>query len=310
MRIRLWLLAAAAVLVQTPAQAQDFSFSPSGDRWFYPFNGTPGSNNNTRAFGADISETDFDDMDSQIWLEFDTSAQITPGEGPGSYPIQSARVILNVNPTLPGTIYDPSFDLLGTFPPGTDPDDPGRPVELYGVAYRNGFDSSFTETGPYAPAVPPAPLGEDIRNAYATDALGGGTRDVSNFVRDALVRVPWAIGQLLDTNGVERGAGAGYVAGDDMILEIDLSNPDALDYLQAQLDAGEVELMVTSMSEAVMFGGSPIPRFDTKETSGGVAPVFEITLGAAVPALPPVGLWLLGVAVASGGWVALGARRA
>lgn len=259
----LWL-AAASLCVSASAGAT--TFVASGDRWMYPFNGSAGTETTASTFGAP-GDASFDDRDGQYLVEFATAGDVPAGQGAANYAITSARVVVTLKPEgQQGTwTYDPTYDPYTTYGAGTDPD-AGRSLELYGVGYRNGFDTlSFTEGSAFSPPGAPTP---GVRNAYANDYAGGVDRDVSNNVRNGFDANPFGVGTI---DGVAAGAAA--PGGLEVVFEIALS-PDVLAYLQDRLDAGEIDLAITGIFSAAFGGPATYPRFETSE--GAVAARLEL----------------------------------
>jgi len=286
---RIPLLAAASLFAAASAGAT--TFTASGDRWMYPFNGAAGAETSASTFGAP-GDAMFDDRDGQYLLEFDTSGDIAPGQGAANYQVNSARLVVTLRPEgEQGTWnYDPTFDSYTSFPPGADAD-AGRSIELYGVGYRNGFTTtSFTESSAFAPPGPPVP---GVRNAYANDYAGGVDRDISNNVRNSFDPNPFAVGTI---DGL--APGDAVPGGAAVVFEIALS-PDVLAYLQDRLDQGEVDLIVSAIFSAAFGGPATYPRFDTSE--GGVAAVLDLD----VQVVPEPGTALL----LATGIAAIAARR-
>ncbi|RIK96520.1 MAG: hypothetical protein DCC71_22335 [Proteobacteria bacterium] len=258
------LLAIASALAAASADAA--SFTASGDRWMYPFNGAAGLETTASIFGAP-GEPSFDDRDAQYLLDFATTAEIPAGQGASNYQITSARLTITLKPEGEhGTWdYDPTYDPYTSYGAGTD-SDAGRSIELYGVGYRNGFDTlSFTESSAFSPAGPPTP---GVRNAYANDYAGGADRDVSNNVRSGFDASPFAVGAI---DGLAAGDAA--PGGAEVVFELALS-PDVVAYLQSRLDAGEVDLIVSGLFSAAFGGPATYPRFETSE--GAAAAVLDL----------------------------------
>jgi len=264
--------------------------SPSNDRWMYAFNGTPGTRPSASLFGAD--DPQFDDRDGQMVVRFDTGSEIAAGLGAASYQITSARLTLRV--TGGAFQYDPTYDAASTYFCSTCTDgDAGRPIELYGVGYRNGFNTlSFLETSAYAFG---SPLVPGTRNAYATDYAGGVARDVSNNVDGAFDPTPFAVGTIAGLN-----PGDVVAAGSDVVFNLVLS-ADVLAYLQNRLDLGALDLAITSISPASQGGPATYPILSTRE--GTYAPRLELD----VTVVPEPASALLAAAGLAG--LALAVRR-
>jgi hypothetical protein len=262
LRNRNLLLAAASLFAASSVSAATFT-PPAGDRWMYPFNFGAGTEATASLFGAP-GDPSFDDRDAQYLLDFDTSGQIAAGQGAANYVITSARLTLTLKPEgqQGSWSYDPSYDAHTTYGAGTDAD-AGRPIELYGVGYRNGFTTgSFLESTAFAPPGPPAP---GTRNAYANDYAGGVDRDVSNNVRNAFDANPFGIGAVAGIDAGDLAPGGAQV-----VFDLALT-PDVVAYLQDRLDGGEVDLLVTGLFAAVQGGPAAYPRFETQNgVAGGV----------------------------------------
>src|SRR5690349_14107055 len=78
-----------------PASAVTVNVSTTFDRWMYPFGATPGTESAGSSFGA-VGDDGFDDRDSQFLVGFNTSGVVTPGAGPTSYNVASARLTVKV----------------------------------------------------------------------------------------------------------------------------------------------------------------------------------------------------------------------
>jgi len=281
-------LALAASLTASGA-ASAATFGAVEDRWMYPFAGSGGTTNRAPTFGADSLPT-FDQRDGQFLVEFDTSGTFASGAGASNYVINSARLEVSV---VDGAFeYDGTYDAYTTYFGGPDPDtDTGRPAELYGIGYRNGNSTTGTnlETVGFSPPGPPS---ASVRNAYASDFLGGADRDVSNNVDGGFDPNPFAVG----TTGLADGAvvPAGTTYGFDFVLGVDV-----VAYLQDRLNQGRVDLAVTSMHASTFGGAATYPGWATRENVSVPTPklILDVTV------IPEPGTALL----ASMGLVGLGA---
>jgi len=270
------VLAAAAPFAHAGTIVVDMN-QPTLDRWMYPFNPTPGQRPAASTFGV-FEDARFDNRDAQFLVGFDTFGLVPTGEGVNRYQIQEARIRVTV---LEGGAfrYDPTYDSYRTYLPTTHPDylpdaDAGRPVELYGVGFRNGFTAAtFFETSPHGPA-----LNFGVRNAFATDFAGGEPDDVSNNVRFGFETVPFAIGK-----NAALTPGQFVPSNTHLTFDIDLTNPDALAYLRQSLNEGRLRFIVSSLHPAEDPGIGLLPDrgitinfpiFATRENKFGGDPFF------------------------------------
>lgn len=246
----------AALVVGAGARAGsppiNVSFAePTLDRWNYPMNFTPGIRESASSFAA-LNEVDFDDRDGQILLGWDTGAQAPIGQGASNYQILEARVIIGV--ATGGLFqYDPTHDAVETHYNAGDPElipdsDAGRPVELFGVGYRNGFThATYLENSPFKNG---EASDTGVRNAFPIDLFAGSTADISNQIVDRIEVSSWAVG----INGVLT-PGQLVASETDLTFEIDISNPHVREYLREGLDEGRIRLMISSLHSAVQQGG-------------------------------------------------------
>lgn len=237
---------------------------PTLDRWNYPFNATPGERGSASVFAAFFE--DFDDRDAQFLVGFETSSDVPPGLPVCAYEIVSATLVVE---NLNGGIfaYDPTYDPYPTYLPDGDPDaqsdsDAGRPLEVYGTAYRNGFTAeTYVEDSPFGSS---ESTFKGTRNAFATDNFGGLLEDVSNNVDGRFDPVPFAIGQ-------NDSLSPGQIVPSDVkfTFDLDVSNPDVQSYLAGELQRGEIRLTVSSLQPAEFDGegggGGAFASFYTRE---------------------------------------------
>ncbi len=307
---RIGILLAALALGTGPTGAAPFMIDePTADRWMYPFGSDPGLRTGTPVFGA-IGDGRFDDRDGQLLVRFDTTGIAAAGLGASNYAITSLRLTLTVNENNSFT-YDSTSDALGTYDGTTADGDAGRPVELFGVGYRGGFTrETFRPEPSTAPAVAATPftkgsgLTEGSRIAFAAGDVGGGVLgDVSNNVRDAFAPTAFSIGQIAGL-----ASGSLVPLESEMTFDLNLVDPFVLNYAREGLNAGVIELMVTSLNQATQQVGGANPSFYTKENANHGPAFGDFLAGrlsgdlAAVP--EPSVLALIGIAglVLIGGW--------
>ncbi len=245
--------AAALGLLTTAAQAQVVDLvkdTADGDRWMYPFNGTPGIRAIASTFSAADQGPGFDDRDGQFLLMFDTDAAITPGLDPGSYQIIAARLTLVIDNDEEFR-YDPTPDSFRTLLAESDPDfiadaDSGRAMTIFGVGYRNGWDVfSWTQTSAFGgpPVIEPA---QSARNVFAAnyDSVGAAF-DISNNVKERFEVAPLGIGEI---EGM--APGDTVPAESVVVFELDLCDEDGMAFLRRSLRDGRLNLAVSSMHPA------------------------------------------------------------
>jgi hypothetical protein len=239
--------------------------SPFLDRWNYPFNASPGVRPNASIFAPYVGEElheDFDNRDAQFHIAFDTSADIEIGLGPERYHVTEAAITVQVSNNN-NFRYDPTYDPWQTYLPSYDPDyfpddTPGRPIELYGVGFRNGFGPlTYQENTPYSPH---GGFGKFIRTTYALDYDDDGQpRDVSNNIDERYDTFPFAIGTAPLTPG-------SFVPSATIItFHLDLDDPFVQQYLAEQLDLGRLHFMLASLHHATEDQDGSFPEFYCKE---------------------------------------------
>jgi autotransporter-associated beta strand protein len=264
-----------------PASAATATIDTGFDRWMYPFAFSGGTRDLAPTFGA-VGNEGFDNRDGQFILGFNTSDDIAAGLGAGRYQINSLTVRAMVG-SPSGFVYDPTYDSFRTYLPEGDSrrladSDDGRPVELHGVGFRNGYTQlSFGPTNNQPPqfeeSAPFGPAAAGTRNVFPLGFLTPGVdADISNNVDLGVESQPWAIATANLTPG--DGAPNNTV----FSFDVDLSNDDVVDYLRHGLDSGVLGFAITSLHEAAQTGGPPVPQFITKENSrvGSLPAVLEI----------------------------------
>ncbi len=268
-------LALTPVLVGgAPADSASFD-EPSVDRWMYGANATPGRRGQASVFAdpGDWSRL------AQVLVGFETSASIPTGEGAERYRVDSVALVL-ITSGEPSFIYDDTADPVSSYF-GADAD-PGRPLELHGVGYRNDYTADDFSDGN------PPLFGEGGRNAFplSQDATGGEV-DVSSNVADGIEAAPWAIGEVVGANPGDEIAFESEVR-----FELDLETPHVADYVADSLNRGRLHLMVSSLQAATEQGGTFVNFYtvDSQEHFffGGYAPRLEVQFTIEDP--PPVEL--------------------
>jgi hypothetical protein len=307
LRLCLSLLSLGWLLILGPptASAETVSLAVGLDRWMYPFAFTGGTRDLAPTFGA-VGEAGFDNRDGQLLIAFDTTTQVPAGLGAGNYQITSAIVRAAVG-APDGFLYDGTYDPYRTYldiaDPNATPDaDAGRPVELHGVGFRNGYTNfqfgqsdgqlpGFEETTAFGPA------DRGTRNAYALGfSAPGVATDTSNNISDGIESNAWAIGQT------QLAAGAAVPANTSFSFSVDVSNQDVQSYLQQGLNSGLLEFAITSVHEASQTGGPPTPQWITKENLQAtvLGPRLEITYEV-VPEPSALALLAIGLAIVAYG---------
>ncbi|MCH8005637.1 MAG: hypothetical protein IH888_05325 [Planctomycetes bacterium] len=268
-------LAAALLTVAGVASASgeviQVSFqTPTLDRWMYPFNSNPGFREFASIFGALNAQgfvPEFDNRDGQMIIGFDTSAVVPSGLGPERYTIISAALTVTVLSDLTFE-YDPTPDPYTSWLDPADPEftadpDPGRPLEVFGAGFRNGFTAStFQEDGPFCVGCNCFfGICKSVRNVYPIDFdQAGMPRDVSNNVDERFDPRPFAVGQ-------NAGLTPGQLVPVDTVLgfEIDVSDPAVAEYLAGALDEGLLELVIASIYPAEKQQTGTFPKLYTRE---------------------------------------------
>jgi hypothetical protein len=264
------------------AQSVKFHFSePHDDRWMYPHNGTPGTRPQASTFSALPLSAGSDDRWAFFLLGFQTSQQVPVNLPPEFYRIRSVRITATVGSDNYFR-YDGSYDSWQTYATTTRSAqvadaDIGRPVELHGVGFRNGFNASnFTEFSAHGSSSP------GMRNAFPMSYSPNGTAiDISSNVTQAFESNAWAIGQS------DISPGGWVPEGTELRFDLNLTIPGVRTYLQQSLSAGRLWLAIDSMHPAFEMGGEFVPLYTKEdfghELFGGLAPTLEIEVEIAHP---------------------------
>ncbi len=298
----LWVLVLALFMVRgfgTRAAGAGFRLvpeKPTHDRWMYPFNFQPGVRPVAPTYGS--FDPRFDTRDAQFLLGWDTASLLATNAGPSRYLLRKVRLTLtSVAPIAPNKpfVYDPTHDAYPTYlgtAPGAEPDpDPGRPIEVFGIGYRGGFDdATFLETSAYGAigTITSGNVSIETRNAYAAmydtngvlvDIANNVGQRNTNWVGEPFEVRPWAVGTLADVTPGEEVPDAARMA-----FDLNLSDPLILGHLQRALHAGRLRLAISSLSPAGQStaggtgagGSGAYPWWATKENLLYDAPRLEI----------------------------------
>ncbi len=238
--------ASSGCLAQT--QIVDLTYdAPTLDRWNYPFNGSPGTRLSASTFGAVLLDG-FDDHDAQFVLGFETDADVATGLDTTQYQVLEATVtITNTN----GGVfrYDSTYDTYDTYQfldDSLDPD-PGRPVHLWALGYRNGYDQTTWDEYSTFGGTPSVEPTQESRHAFAAyfPTEGSMPVDISNNLKQQFDPTPMAIAH---TDAVAPGE---LVPADtEFRFDVDLCQPGVKHYLAQGLSLGEVRFAVTSLHDA------------------------------------------------------------
>ncbi len=252
---------------------------PSADRWMYPYNSSPGSRPVASTFSALPSLGGVSDRFGQMLMRFHTAtAGIPAGLGAANYRI--SKVVLRATTFSEQSFrYDPTPDPWQSYAVATMADaDVGRPVELFGLGFRNGFTAlTFQETSPYGGSAPGG------QNAFALGFTPAGqARDVSDNVTQKFDPLPWAVGTCAG-----HAPGAWVNADTTMEFTVNLHVPGVRQYIAQALQDGVLWLSLSSLHPAIQQGGE-YADFHTKESplhdlDGNAAPSLEIEYEIVLP---------------------------
>ncbi|MDG2383758.1 MAG: hypothetical protein P8N76_18945 [Pirellulaceae bacterium] len=266
---------------------------PDIDQWLYPANGTPGSRILGPTFGSlggPGSSTDPARRGATV-LGFNTSIAIEADLAPHQYEINSIRINLTNGPGNGNIVYDNTYDLISDL--ANDTDDPGRPIELFGLGFRDNYPDPYEKLGfdpvDYAPpefeegtslfssntgAYDLFPLGDDgsgnLTDVYNSPTGGYNARHEEPV--PAWDTVPWAIGVVPD---LTPGSTVPYES--NYTFQIDLGLPNVLEHLQQSLADGGVGFFVSSLHQPAGHTGTiAYPQWYLKEHPRGTAATMEM----------------------------------
>lgn len=293
--------------------------APALDRWFHQGDSAPGFKDLMSTFsnyepGAGFTQA----RPGSFILGFDTSDQI-PLVASQRYQINSIRVTLDYVDEDRAVAYDPTIDSLHDILSGTD--DPGKPVELFGIGYANGYERlgfgandsqppEFEESSPLWPLGVPTleqtfnvfPLGDDGTGTFGNVFNSPGGEGVFEYnpvteEYDLLVEVtklawdttPWAVGTV---DGLAPGERIPPLS--VFQFDVNLALPGVLEYFQQNLSIGQVGVFIASLHDLTGFhegGNAAYPTFHSKESLWvdfglASAPTLEIDYAILADTLP------------------------
>ena len=286
------LLPLAGLRIAPRAAAQTFTTetatwdAPDLDRWLHQGQVTPGVKGELSSFtNFGVTSPDSQGRAGVAVFAFDTSDQVEQ-VAPERYRIDAVRFRATAV-SKPGSSvpYDPTRDLLADIAAGTD--DAGKPVELYGVGFDNGYTKfgfgpndaqgpEFEEASPQVTAGAASvfnifPLGDDGQGGLGNvfNSPGGEGQFVDGelveVTRDPWDPQPWAIGMV-------DGMSAGELLTGRPVFEfsIDLNVAGVLDYFQQTLSTGQVGVALSSLHDLSGFHdpsgeSDDFPVFSAKE---------------------------------------------
>lgn len=264
---------------------------PTFDNWFHQ-SGNDAGKTEPSTFTNYEPGAGFSQARSGTMLLAYSTAPTIPLVAPNRYQLNRITVTINFVADGREVIYDPTPDLLANIGNGTD--DPGKPMELFGVGFGNNYDrfsfatggasTGWGENSPLYSGGPLLqrtfnvfPLGDDgagqLGNVFNSPG-GEGTFEFNEEEELELVEItkqpwdaaPWATGLV-----------AGVAPGDtvparsDVTFNIDLNLPGVREYFQESLAIGQLGVFVASLHNASGFHGGEnvdidiFPAFMSKE---------------------------------------------
>jgi hypothetical protein len=266
---------------------------PTLDRWFHQGDSAPGLKDLMSTFanyepGAGFTQA----RTGTFMLGFDTSEQI-PLVAANRYQINSIHITLDYVDENRNVVYDPTADDLAAIKGGTD--DPGKPIELYGVGYANGYEKlgfgandsqppEFEESSPLWPHGVPTlqqtfnvfPLGDDGTGHFGNVFNSPGGEGVFAYdpvkeeyelveiTKPAWNTTPWAVGTV---EGLTPGAVIPPLTEFD--FDVNLALPGVVEYFQQTLATGQLSVFIASLHDLTGFhegGVGDFPAFHSKES--------------------------------------------
>lgn len=235
------------------------------------------------AYLDDASGTD--SRMAQFFVGWDTANAVPTNQAATRYLIRACRATV-VIAAAEQVIYDPTHDAVPTYfatnnPAHTADLDAGRPIELFGVGFRNGYylTTNFLQCSPTGPG------STGSNHVYAISwTTNGQPRDVGNNVGKTNVLYPpfetWPFA-VAQTTAVTPGQSLS--AGDELTFDLNLADPFVVGYLRQALKKGRLDLLVSSLHQVSgQFGAEPYPSFATRFNQGLLDPPTTLQLDVTV----------------------------
>lgn len=220
----------------------------------------------------------------QFLVGWDTASAVPTNQPVTRYLIRSAQVSVTINDGNQ-VIYDPTHDAVATYfntnNPARTPDlDAGRPIELFGVGYRQEYgQTNFLQCSTVGNGA------VTNNNVYPLCwTTNGQSRDVSNNVgktNDYLQPFetwPFAVAQAATAS-----VGGTLSPGELIYFDLDLRDPFIMGYVRRALRQGRLDLMVSSLHQVSgQFGTEPYPSFATRFNQALLEPPTTLALEVTV----------------------------
>jgi prepilin-type N-terminal cleavage/methylation domain-containing protein/prepilin-type processing-associated H-X9-DG protein len=283
--------------------------TPALDDWFHQ-SGTDGEKADPSTFTNFDTGSGFSQSRSGTFLVgFDTTSGPIPipKVGASHYRINSITVSAMTVSDGRQVVYDPTADRLADIANHTD--DPGKPLELFGVGFANNFTKlgfgrgptqapTFSEDSALWPDVPTLdrtfnvyPLGDDgtgalgdVFNSPGGEGVfkldGQGQPVLDHVTKQPWETTPWAIGAIAGLN-----AGSVIPGKATVTFNVNLNLPGVRSYFQNELAAGQVGIFLSSLHDVTGFhsggSGDVFPAYFSKESlfvTSGVAHATSLTI--------------------------------
>lgn len=269
----------ASIQLAGGGEATESLSGPAYDRWMYPFNGSSPPGNRPLASTWGTFSEGFDQRDAQAYFAFDLTNNVPAGLGPESYEIVSAQFVATVSDGQ--FVYDGDGDAWQSYLAATQAlyqadDDAGRPLEVFGAAFRGGYTGrTFGENGVFAPTGSVGYLG--VRSVYPLTFRAGAPVDASNNVdpdgtaTNGFEPVVFGVGTAPITEGAEVPLPTSFT------FQLDTAQPQVQAYLQQALHDGLLGLVIATLQPAEFGGDITYPVWDQKESVVGTPASLRIT---------------------------------